>query len=233
MKINLLKGSITYGAVTIFSRVAAVFLIPVLTRILSPAEYGILSMVLTIVILANLVATFEIVQAVTLYFNDNKRTNRDLYPATAIKFSFIMYTVFFLLAVIAGGSFLKITNQSETRTAIVIYGALLLAVNGFFLFMQNQLRLEFKTKEYAAVTVLYVLLTNGGAIAGALLYRHMAEGVILGQVAGALITDIAGIFILRRIITAGFSKTRLREMLKLSFTISARWSFIIRWPAGF
>ena len=85
MKINLLRGSFTYGAVTIFSRIAAVILIPILTRLLSPVEYGVLSMALTIITLANLVATFEVAQAVTLFFTDRNRTARDLYPGTAFR----------------------------------------------------------------------------------------------------------------------------------------------------
>lgn len=219
MKINLLKGSVTYGAVTIFSRVAAVLLIPVLTRLLLPLEYGVLNMVLTVVSLANFVATAEVVQAVTLYFNDTKRPDRDLYPATALKFSLLMYLIILLLAAVSGNFFLEITNQKEISKTVLVFGVMLLAGNGLYAFLQNQFRLEFKTKQYAFLTIGYVLLTSLGAVAGALVFKNRAEGVIFGQAAGALLVDAAGIFTLRRLLYAGISKQRLKEMLKLSLPL--------------
>lgn len=219
MKINLLKGSVTYGAVTIFSRIAAVVLIPILTRLLSPDEYGVLSMALTIVLLLNYIATFEVAQAVTLFFTDRNRTDRDLYPATAIRFSLMMY--FFLLTIVLlfGNMISGMITDGKIRPAIFIDGVLLLAANGIFLLIQNQLRLEFKTKKYAVLTLGYVLLTSFGAIGGASFFDHPTEGVIAGQATGAAIIDIIGVLMLWNRFRIGFSMEKLREMLRLSLPL--------------
>lgn len=219
MKINLLKGSFTYGAVTIFSRIAAVILIPILTRLLTPDEYGALNMALTIVTLANFVVTFEVAQAVTLFFSDRNRSDRDVYPATAIRFSLFMYLLLLIVVVLFGKTVSSMVGDSNIRGSIIIDGAMLLGANGCFLFLQNQLRIEFKSREYGVLTLGYVLLTTLGAITGALFFPHPAEGVILGQAGGAAIIDIAGMLMLKKRFRGSFKKEKLREMLKFSFPL--------------
>jgi O-antigen/teichoic acid export membrane protein len=219
MKINLLKGSVTYGAVTIFSRIASVILIPILTRLLLPVQYGELSMVLTIVTLANFAVTFEVAQAVTFFYTDRNRKNRDLYPSTAFRFSLIMYILLFVIVAIFGEIILNSFANSTINKTIIIAGAILLAVNGIFLFIQNQLRLEFETQRYAFLTFGYVLLTTFGAITGAILYRNSTEAVILGQVTGAAIIDLIGVLILWNRFRSGFKMQKLHEMLKFSIPL--------------
>lgn len=219
MKTNLLKGSFTYGAVTIFSRIAAVILIPILTRLLSPVEYGALNMVLTIVTLANLIVALEVAQAVTLYFSDRNRTDRDLYPATAIRFSMIMYLLLLIAVALFGKIISGMIGDSSIRGSIIIFGAMLLGANGIFFFLQNQFRIEFKSREYAVLTIGYVLLITLGAIAGAMFFPLPAEGVILGQATGAAIIDLIGTMMLWKRFRIGFSPIKLREMLKFSLPL--------------
>ncbi|HMI79761.1 MAG TPA: lipopolysaccharide biosynthesis protein [Ferruginibacter sp.] len=219
MKINLLRGSFTYGAVTIFSRIAAVILIPILTRLMTPDEYGALNMALTIVTLVTLVVTLEVAQAVTLYFTDRNRTDRDLYPGTAFRFYLAMYLLYLAIAFLFGPMIFKMITGEDIGNAIVINAALLLATNGIFFLIQNQLRLEFKTREYAALTFGYVLLISSGAIIGAMISDRPAEAVILGQATGAAVIDIIAVAMLWRRFSSGFSFKKLREMLRFSLAL--------------
>ena len=218
-KNSLLSGSVTYGAVTIFSRIASIILIPILTRLLSPEEYGILSMALTLVMLANFVVTFEVSQAVTLFFNDRSRADRNLYPGTAIRFSLAMYLSLLVVVTIFGEMISKMIVGGTIGTAIVIDGTMLLAANGIFFLIQNQFRLELQSRGYAILTLGYVLLTSFGAIGGALLFYSPAEGVILGQAGGAAIVDIVGVLMLWNSFRGGFDTAKLREMLKYSLPL--------------
>lgn len=220
MKINLLKGSVAYGAVTILSRIASVILIPVLTHLLSPEEYGVLSVVLTIVTLANLVATFEVAQAVTFFFSDRNCTDRDLYPGTALRFSLAMYILIMALVVVFGNLISSSISGARIDAGIIPDAAMLLAANGVFFLIQNQLRLEFNTRGYATLTLAYVILTSLGAVGGALYFNDKpAEGVILGQVTGAAVVDILGILVLRKRFSMGFDLGKLRQMLKFSLPL--------------
>lgn len=219
MKINLLRGSVIYGSVTIFSRIASIILIPILTRLLSPLEYGALSMMLTIVQLINFLATLEVAQAVTLFFTDRNLNNRDLYPSTAIRFSLSMYILLLVIIVIFGEFIAGMFGKGTIGSTLILAGTMLMAANGLFYFIQNQLRLEFKSRWYAALTLGFVVLTSCGAVIGAIYYTQPTEGVIFGQAAGAFIVSIIGMIILWKRLNTGFSVIKLRQMLKFSLPL--------------
>lgn len=219
MKTNLLKGSFTYGAVTIFSRFAAVILIPILTRLLSLDEYGALNIVITAVQLATLIVTLEIAQAVTFFFTNRNETDRDFYPATGLWFSLALYLLFITLFLIFGGAVSEHIAEMHIGKTMLTSGAFLLAANGTFFFLQNQLRLEFKSKQYAAISIGYVLLTSLGAILGALFMEERSTGVILGQAIGAAIIDVIGIFVMWYRFRIGVNVAKLKQMLKFSLPL--------------
>ena len=139
MKLNLLTGSFIYGTVTIFSRIASIISIPILTRLLSPIEYGVLSIMLTTVQLFNFIVTLEVAQAVTLFFTDRNLKNRDLYPSTAIRFSLSMYILLLVIIAIFGELIAGMFGNGAIGSRMILAGALLMSVNGFFFFIQNQI----------------------------------------------------------------------------------------------
>jgi O-antigen/teichoic acid export membrane protein len=217
--LNLHKESFVYGIVTVLSRFATIVLIPILTRLLSPTEYGILNLVITIVALGNLIVTFEIAQAVTLYFTDTNRSNRNLYPSTAFLFSLLMYSILIIFFFVFGNFINEILMNDSIGNMISFYGALLLSFNGIFFLIQNQLRLEFEKKKFAFLTIGFILLTSVGAIVGAVYFNNRIEGVILGQVIGAMIIDVVGIVLLSKRFCVGFDIGKLKVMLKLSLPL--------------
>ncbi len=219
MKTNLLKGGFTYGSVTIIARIASIVLIAVLTRLLSPAQYGTLNLALTVVSLANIFITLEVAQAVTYFYTNRNLAHRDLYPSSALWFSLAMYLVFFAIAALVGGLIFRTITGNDIGESIIINSALLLAANGTFLLVQNQLRLEFKSSAYALLTIIYVALTIFGAILGALLYRNSAKAVIFGQAAGATVADVIGIIMLWGSFRSGLDTTKLKQMLKYSLPL--------------
>lgn len=219
MKTNLLKGGFTYGSVTIIARIASIVLIAVLTRLLSPAQYGTLNLALTVVSLANIFVALEVAQAVTYFYTNRELTNRDLYPSSALWFSSAMYLFFFIICALLGGLIFKIITGNDIGQVIIINGALLLAANGTFLLVQNQFRLEFKSSAYALLTLIYVVLTIFGAIAGALLYKNSAKTVILGQAVGAFIADGIGIAMLWKSFNSGLDMSKLKQMLNYSLPL--------------
>jgi len=219
MKINLLNGSLTYGTVTIFSRIAAIILMPILTRILSPEEYGTLSIALTLVLLANAVVTLEVAQGVTVRFAVSNSGDRKLYPSTAIRFMLIMYLILFVVINIFGNMISRLVFSESIGSSILIAGTLLVVANGIFLLMQNQFRLELLSRDYAILTLSYVLLTSIGAISGAVFFQLPTVGIILGQAGGAALVDVVGIFMLRNTFSGGFHTDKLKEMLKYSLPV--------------
>lgn len=201
------------------ARIASILLIPILTRILSPEEYGTLSLVLTLVILANVLVTLEVAQGVTVRFAVCNAADRNLYPSTAIRFMLIMYLIFFIVISTFGDWISRLAFDGAIGVPVLMAGAMLVSSNGIFLLIQNQFRLELQSRGYAIVTLAFVALTSLGAIGGALYFHAPAEGAIWGQVSGAAIVDIVGVFMLRESFRGDFSTVKFREMLKYSLPI--------------
>jgi O-antigen/teichoic acid export membrane protein len=219
MKINLISGSITYGAVTLFARIASIILIPILTRLLSPQEYGALSMILTLVMLTNLVVTCEVAQGVTVRFAVSNGVDRYMYPGTALRFTLITYLIFFIAIFALGDLISSLAFGGTIGYSTLINGAVLLGANGIFLLLQNQFRLELRPRDYGIFTLGFVLMTSCGAISGALFFSQPVEGVILGQAGGAAIVDAVGLLALRNSFRGGFNTSKFREMMKYSLPL--------------
>ena len=65
-----LRDSLIYGLASILSRGLAIFLLPIYTRVLSPADYGVYDLLVTLVALANLVVALEVSQGLARYWAD-------------------------------------------------------------------------------------------------------------------------------------------------------------------
>ena len=66
----LWRDGVVYAAGTVLSRGIALLLLPLVTRVLSPAEYGALDMIVTIGVLINLVVPLETSQALARFWNE-------------------------------------------------------------------------------------------------------------------------------------------------------------------
>lgn len=216
---ELLKGSVIYGAVTIISRVAAIIIIPILTHLMSPGEYGVLSTMLTVVQLANFIVTLEVAQAVTYFFTNKNRTDSQHFPSAALWFSIASYFFIFLIANLFSSVPAIELAGAAINFAIIKDSIFLLAANGIFLLVQNQLRLEFKTLQYALLSLGYVVLTTVGAYLGAKYYGSPASGVLIGQASGAAIIDVLAISILWKRFSMSFTRQHVRTMLKYSLPL--------------
>jgi O-antigen/teichoic acid export membrane protein len=229
MKTSLLKGSVIYAAATIISRVAVIILIPILTRIMATEEYGAMSLMTTGVQLANFIVTLEIAQAVTLYYTNQNDPNRHQYPPSALWFIVVVYAVLSVIAalLLGAGSSMNF-SEAAFSPQLIFSGVILLAATGIFQLLQNQLRLEFKTKLYAILTILYVLLNAVGAIVGAKTFHESsAVGVIGGQALGTSISCAIAFFMLKKEFSFGFKMPALKKMISYSLPLVPASFFLI------
>lgn len=219
MKVNLLKGSISYGIVTILTRIASIILIPIITKLLSLAEYGLYGIAILTITLVTLVVTLEVSQAVTYFFTDIKIKDRNVYPSTGMWFTILMYLIIVIIAFIFEPILSNLFKFNSNDSSIIFYSSLLLAGNGIFFFIQNLFRLEFKTKAYSFFTLGYVFFMAGGSICGILFFQKLAQNVILGQFIGIAIVDFLGIIVYWKLLILGFDFVKLRKMLKFSLPL--------------
>ncbi|MEP1001676.1 flippase [Leptolyngbya sp. SLC-A1] len=217
---TFLKDSVIYAIPAFVSRGLSLFLIPLYIRMLSPADYGSLDLLMVFANLVNLTIALEVSQGVARFYSDaSDKAYKVAYASSAFWFTVFCYSLFMVLALsysntlsvwVMGRSGLKVTFQ---------IGTVYIVLNGIFYLIQNQFRWELRSKHYGIVSLSVAFSTAVAALVFIYRLRWGLEGLLLGQVFGALVGVIYGLWHLRKSFRFHFNVARLREMLAFSFPL--------------
>lgn len=218
-----LKDSAIYAVPAFISRGLSLFLVPLYTRVLNPADYGSLDLFMVFANIVNLTIALEVSQGVARYHAVEKDLERKvLYASSAFWFTLACYSTFVVLMWLGTDHVASfIMGQKGLETAFQI-GLFFIWINGLFLLIQNQLRWELRSREYAVVSLLMSFVGAGTSVWLAYYLRWGIEGLLLGTVSGCLVGSALGLWLLRASFRARFSIDRLREMLAFSRRLSFR-----------
>lgn len=219
---ELWRDGAIYAAGTVVSRGLALLLMPLITRLLPPAGYGVFELVVTAGVLINLVVPLETPQALARFWNERQTgaAQRRL-AGTAWTFGVLGYAGF-VLAAWAVAPWLAPRVFGAGFVEAWQAGAVFIGANGVMLLLQSQLRWERRPLAYAAVSFAYgagvllllALLAWRGAAGGAdvadVLWAHAAASLIVA--AGARLA-------LRGSLAWGVDAGELRAMLRYSLPL--------------
>ena len=211
------RDSAIYVIPTILSRGLALFLIPLYTRVLSPADYGALDLLTVFGNLVNLTIALEVSQGVARFYGIERATQRKAgYASTALWFTVVTYITFLVVALIYGSELSALIMGKAGLELYFRIGVVYIGVNGIFLLVQNQFRWELRSKNYAIVSILVTLVTAGLAVTMAYFLKWGLAGLLLGMIGGSLIGSVYGLWHLRNTFYFKFHWTQLKDMLKFS-----------------
>lgn len=215
-----LKDSIIYTVPAILSKGISFLLVPLYTRVLSPADYGSLELFLIFASIIYLLVALEVSQGVARFYSSEKdKRIKILYASTAFWFTIFAYSVFFLLMFLFSDYLSeKIMGQYGMENEFRA-GLLFIWLNGILLYIQNQLRWELKSVHYFWVSASYALVTALASIYLAYIHGYGLYGILVGMTIGCLFSSVLGLFCLRKTIRLVFSKVHLIEMLNYSFPL--------------
>lgn len=212
-----LKDSAFYFIPALISRGLSLFLVPLYTRVLSPADYGSLDLLIAFAGIINLTITLEVSQGVARFYPAEQNPQRKVaYASSAFWFTLACYSVFAVL-MLARADLLAgwIMGQPGLESAFRM-GILYIFINGSFFLIQNQFRWELRSKEYAAISLLMSLVTAAVSFWLAYGLRWALQGLLIGMVAGSLIGTGLSLWRLRRSFRFCFDFKSLLEMLSFS-----------------
>lgn len=212
-----IKDGMVYTLASLITRGLNLFLIPLYTHILSPADYGSFDLILLLASVVNIVITFEISQGVARFYTaeiDAKK--KVIYASTAFWFTLICYTAFLIFSLLLSQKISSaITGQPGMELAFQV-GIIYIFVNGIFYLIQNQLRWELRSFQYAIISVTMALISAGVSIWLVLILQWGLVGLLVGMLSGSSVAAILGILWLRNSFGFIFSTTLLNEMLTYS-----------------
>ena len=219
MKERLLAHSVVYGGATILARATLVVMLLVLPFILTPREYGALSMISAIAALVGLVLPMEVSQGLARHYPQAPPAERPAYAGSAWWFTAGMMALFVVVAEAAARPLNMWILGDPAYLGVYRVAVLSVALSVFFYFLQNQFRWEFRTREYVVLSLVFSFLTLALSLGLGAVAQAPLLGVVSGQVMGGAAAVLLGMWRLRASLLTRPDVGKLREMLEFSIPL--------------
>lgn len=224
----LLKDTLTYTLLAFVSRGLSVILIPLYTQVLTPGDYGSLDFLLVFASIVNLTIALEVSQGIARFYTAERNlVAKVAYASSGFWFTLGCYSVFALLMLLLTPYVATfIMGQAGLDLAFQI-GIFYIWSSGIFYLIQNQFRWELRSKDYAVISLLMVLVSAFVSIWLAYFQNLGLNGLLIGMFIGCISAIVPGLYLLRNSFQCQFDMQRLKEML--SFSIPLIFSGVAVW----
>lgn len=217
---EFLQNSFIFTIGTIFTRGINIILIPLYTRYLSPADYGVIDLFVIITSFVAIVFTLEINQAVVRFYQDTVSVKKKIeYVSTAYYFIFIAYCIFFLISFIFSNQLTIFFLDSLDYYNIYLLATTTVVTAGIFYFTQGQLRWQIMPKQYVYVSIINIVVIACLSVYLLVAQSMGIEGVFIGQIVGNMIGIAISFYFTRKSYQLVFNPRRLSKMLSFSYPL--------------
>ncbi len=214
---SFIKDSFSYSIPSFFSKGISVLLIPLYTRYLSPADYGVFDLFLVFMNIVNLTVAFEITQGVArFYIIENSIRDKILYASTAFWFAMASYLIFTSICIFFSSSLSFLILGNSDFHDIFEIGVVYIFVNGLLQLVQNQFRWQMSSINFMVNSILHVLFTSLISVVSIYYFNLGIKGLFLGLLSGALIPLFIGYYQLRNTFIFSFEFEKLVSLLRFT-----------------
>ncbi|TRX34806.1 oligosaccharide flippase family protein [Flavobacterium sp. ZT3R18] len=219
LKSSLFKSSGIYTITSIINASIPFLLIPVLTRVFSPEDYGIVSMAAIII---NIVTPFIGVSAHGAihrkYFEENKELDFPRYVGNA--FLLLLFSTFALFIL-----FLLFGNFISNYTAVPFEWLIVILLVGVCQFVTMTLltiwQVKVKPFKYGVLQILQSILNAGFSLFFIYQLHYGWQSRLLGQLISVSITALISLFLLIKLkyVKFNYNKADLKDITSFSFPL--------------
>ena len=225
--VGLSKDSLIYGLGNAVLRILALITAPIFTRIFIPAEYGIISLIASIISFISLFLIFGMDNAIFVSFYQYKKERK------IVLSSAFWFLLFWGLVLVVSVSFFSSqisllifkTTSYKILFLIAFWTAYLtLLIN----FAKVVFRLEFRARNFAITSILNAIVVTGLMILFVLYFKKGLAGYFTGSLFGTFLTTFIALYLIRKNIKLAFSWKRLKEMVVFgAMVVPASLSFFV------
>jgi O-antigen/teichoic acid export membrane protein len=195
---RLVSSLAAYQFADVVSKFIAVILLPVYTRYISPAGYGVVELLANGVIMVSILVRFGMIEAfLRFYFTDDDQERRDALARRTVLFLLVATTIVSVILGVFAGPVSRVVLGYRDATTLRI------AVLGLWTFTNLELaygllRVDERLRLYAAASVSNVLMTVAASVFLVVVAGDGARGLLLGNYAASTVVLFALWFKLRR-----------------------------------
>jgi O-antigen/teichoic acid export membrane protein len=210
---RLVSSLAAYQLADVISKFIAVLLLPVYTRYIDPAGYGVVELLANGVIFVSIVVRFGMIEAfLRFYFIDEDQDRRDALARVTIGFLLVATTIAsIVLAVFAGPVSRVVLGYRDATTMRV-------AVLGLWSFTNLELaygllRVDERLRLYATASVSNVLMTVAASVVLVVGLGDGARGLLLGNYGASTVVLLALWFKMRHRLRPAPGQARAAERM--------------------
>jgi O-antigen/teichoic acid export membrane protein len=194
---RLVSSLAAYQVADVVSKFIAVLLLPVYTRYINPAGYGVVELLANGVIFISIIVRFGMIEAfLRFYFTDDDQARRDALARRTIGVLLITTTIAAIVLALAAVPLSRIVLSHRDPTTFRV------AVLGLWSFTNLEiayalLRVDERLRLYAVASLSNVLMTIGASLVLVVGFGDGARGLLLGNYAASTVVLLALWFKLR------------------------------------
>ena len=217
---NRLAGDVlVYFAAFTLSKALSLLSVIFFARYMSPSDFGGVDIVTAAASLANVLLPLEVTQALARYYPaEHSSTARKEYASTTLWFTVGVFGVFLVVAGIKVSDVSDLLfdrNYPQAAWAAIF----VICLGGIYYVLQQQLRLDFRSRAFATLTMLQTVVSLLVATVGVIGLRLGMLGYFYATVASLVFGILAGGYMGRDALRLGFKVARLRELLEFSWPL--------------
>jgi O-antigen/teichoic acid export membrane protein len=211
---QLSSESLVYGLGQVSGRAVQLLLVPVLTRVLVKAEYGVSELVVAYLQTAILVLVFGMDGALARFFyHEPDREARIRMASSSLVFRLATGTAAALLLALLAEPLSGLLVGSAAYRKYILIGAATLPCTLVVLFGNDVLRVTFQPWKFIALNLFQTLLTAGLSL-WLVLGKHLGvAGVLYGRLGGDAASAVVALVLARHTLAPRFSRSTLWRML--------------------
>ncbi len=201
-----------YTAASILSKVIAVVLLPLYTRYLTPADYGVAEVMFAAVVSASIVVRLGLIEALLrFYYRDDEDPDRVVSSSFAALFWFATLAALVALPLATPISEALLDRPAPGLARISIGGLWVLTM---FEFLLTLFRLEERARAFFVTTILNVVATIGLTVVLVVGAGEGARGLLLGSYGAGAAFVLGLIVVQRRRLSLRFDGGLMRRLLR-------------------
>jgi O-antigen/teichoic acid export membrane protein len=213
------RDAVIYGGATVFVRAVGFLLLPVYTRFLTPADYGMVELLMIVGAFAFVTVALEVGQGAARHLPESSTEARSEYVSASLAFAIPAYTVFAVAFFLAAGPVASQLLGQPEAVGLVQVAAVTIALMGVFQLAHGELRYLLQAKRWATVSVVYVVCAGAASVTLVAIVRVGPVGILLGSAMGAAVALMLVALVGRGVYRIRWQRERLAEMLRFSLPL--------------
>ena len=218
---SFFKDSFLYSLATLFTKGLGFIMLPIYTRYLSQAEYGVFDYLVSIGSIVSIIATLEITQGIMRYVSEGQQDKNVLkaYVSTSVWFTLIVYgavvTAFFVFSEEIA---LFLLDDVEKKNLIQI-ASLYFCSNSIVYLFNVIFRAQLKAKLAVVFSLITAVLVASFSLFALLILKSGIEGVFYAQLAASLIIILLSMINQSQYLSFMFDGQILKQLLSFSLPL--------------